>query len=69
MTESTGEGNGLLTRYMPKHHTNPICADVDLSFCQVCDRVEDLARKDKVVVKLSVTGYSLGGLVARYMLG
>ncbi|KAF5362471.1 hypothetical protein D9756_002304 [Leucocoprinus leucothites] len=36
---------------------------------EVCDRVEELAKEEKVVVKLSITGYSLGGLVARYMLG
>lgn len=36
---------------------------------ELCERVEELAKEDKVVVKLSITGYSLGGLIARYMLG
>lgn len=36
---------------------------------QVRNRVKKLEEDDKKVVKLSVTGYSLGGLIARYMIG
>ncbi|KXN87448.1 hypothetical protein AN958_08879 [Leucoagaricus sp. SymC.cos] len=36
---------------------------------EVLERVEDLEKDSDKVVKLSITGYSLGGLIARYMLG
>ncbi|KAF2424224.1 lipid particle protein [Tothia fuscella] len=31
--------------------------------------LEDLARKGQIITKISITGYSLGGLVARYAIG
>ncbi|KAF9454284.1 lipid particle protein [Macrolepiota fuliginosa MF-IS2] len=36
---------------------------------EVCTRLKEIEEKDKKVIKFSVTGYSLGGLIARYMLG
>lgn len=36
---------------------------------QVLERVESLESSNKKVVKLSITGYSLGGMIARYMIG
>ena len=36
---------------------------------EVEDTLEELAREGKEIRKLSVVGYSLGGLVARYVIG
>ncbi|XP_006461845.1 hypothetical protein AGABI2DRAFT_70587 [Agaricus bisporus var. bisporus H97] len=36
---------------------------------EVLERVESLESSNKKVVKLSITGYSLGGMIARYMIG
>jgi hypothetical protein len=36
---------------------------------KVMDEVEKLKRDGKAVIRFSVTGYSLGGLVARYLVG
>jgi hypothetical protein len=41
-----------------------------LTIIQILTHVENLKKNtDETVTKLSVTGYSLGGLVARYVLG
>lgn len=39
------------------------------NLAQVLERVETLESENKKVTKLSITGYSLGGMIARYMIG
>ena len=36
---------------------------------EVCDRLEELASNGHNITKISVIGYSLGGLVARFCIG
>lgn len=40
-----------------------------LTSYQVLEKVEELEKSGSTVTKLSVTGYSLGGLLARYVVG
>ena len=42
---------------------------INLDKCKVTDAVKDLESKGDRVIRFSVTGYSLGGLVARYLIG
>lgn len=35
----------------------------------MADKVEELEKDGDIVTRFSVTGYSLGGLVARYLVG
>jgi hypothetical protein len=40
-----------------------------ITFVQIFQEIEKLEREGKTVTRFSVTGYSLGGLVARYVVG
>ena len=42
---------------------------IDLDKHKVTEAVKDLECKGDHVIRFSVTGYSLGGLVARYLIG
>lgn len=61
----TGEGKGSLTRC--GSHLTLLLHYLTFSF-QVADEIKQLEVDDEVV-RFSVTGYSLGGLVARYLVG
>jgi predicted alpha/beta-fold hydrolase len=50
-------------------HTFRLSDNSRLNFTQVLERVETLESENKKVTKLSITGYSLGGMIARYMIG
>lgn len=76
--ESIGEENEWQKRYV----SQPWSRDVYLlrpcsckkrhphpRALQVTDEVKKLAEKNKTVTRFSVTGYSLGGLIARYVVG
>ena len=68
MTVLTGEVSVLLMRWVTVYGIR-FQEALSLSLAQVYDRVGSLREEGKKVVKFSVTGYSLGGLIGRYMLG
>ena len=67
MTEWIGEANGLRKRYVFAIWELEIIINLDKY--KVTDTVKDLESEGDHVIRFSVTGYSLGGLVARYMIG
>ncbi|KAJ3571500.1 hypothetical protein NP233_g3714 [Leucocoprinus birnbaumii] len=72
-TESDQNGE-VLEVLLPKSNESVATYDgIDWGGERIADEiyncVEELREKEKVVVKLSFTGYSLGGLIARYILG
>lgn len=40
-----------------------------LSISQVFEEIERLEKEGKKVTRFSITGYSLGGLLSRYVIG
>lgn len=41
---------------------------IDLTSVQIDEKISKLAEAGKIVTKFSITGYSLGGLYARYVI-
>ena len=64
---STGVARGLLPRRA--HLSTRTCIISLITLLQILQVIEKLESDGKNVVRFSVTGYSLGGLLARYVVG
>ena len=64
---STGVASGWLPRRAELSILT--CITSLITFLQILQEIEKLESAGKNVVRFSVTGYSLGGLLARYVVG
>ena len=46
-----------------------MCGSANFVSLQILDKVKELEKEGSKVTRFSVTGYSLGGLIARYVVG
>ena len=46
-----------------------MCGLANFVSLQILDKVKELEKEGSKVTRFSVTGYSLGGLIARYVVG